>query len=580
MAARQNPARPAGGTARRATPRIAYFSMEVGVESALHTYSGGLGVLAGDTLKAAADLALPVVGVTLVHREGYFRQSLDEDGRQTDAPDVWSPEERLREVPERVTVEVAGRAVRVRAWEYEVRGQRGGVVPVYLLDTDLPENDEEDRALTDRLYGGDDRYRLLQETVLGVAGPRLLAALGHRRIHTWHMNEGHSALVPVELLYARARGRKSEVPTAQDEAWVQGRCVFTTHTPVPAGHDRFEEALVEDVLGEEWTERLRGRGLEDGVLNMTRLALHFARFVNGVAMRHAQISREMFPGREVAAITNGVHVPTWTCPPMGELFDRYVPSWREDPLNLRHACAIPLGALREARRAAKGRLIDAVRQRTGRELSLDVLTLGFARRATPYKRADLLFEDRSRLLALAKESGGLQVVYAGKAHPRDTGGQDLIRTIHRAGQELAGTVDVVYLENYDMELGGLLTSGVDVWLNNPEKPKEASGTSGMKAALNGVPNLSVLDGWWIEGHVEGVTGWSIGGAWDERPDRARAAGDIYARLADDILPLYLAPDDRFDAIRRHAIALNGPHFSARRMMHQYVERAYGPGGVL
>ena len=555
--------------------RIAYVSMEVGLESALKTYSGGLGVLAGDTLKAAADAGLPAVGVTLVHREGYFRQRLDDEGVQSAEPDAWSPEERLREVPERVTVELEGRDVEVRAWEYPVTGEGGHVVPVYFLDADVEGNDDDARGLTDRLYGGDRRYRLLQEALLGTAAPRLMAALGHDGIDTWHMNEGHSAFVPVELLRARVVGRASGEPTARDVEWVRGRCVFTTHTPVPAGHDRFDESLVEEVLGEAWTALLRGRGLEDGTLNMTEVALHFARFTNGVALRHAQVSREMFPGHEIAAITNGVHVPTWTSEPMADLFDRHVPSWRRDPLNLRHACVIPLDELREARSAAKARLLRAVRERTGRELEPDVLTLGFARRATPYKRADLLFDDTGALLSIAKESKGLQVVFAGKAHPRDSGGQELIRNIHEAARSLEGTVDVVYLEDYDMELGGLVTSGVDVWLNNPEKPKEASGTSGMKAALNGVPNLSVLDGWWIEGHVEGVTGWSLGGEWDEPADRDAAAADIYRKLAEHVLPAYLAPDDRFDRIRRHAIALNGPHFSARRMILQYADRAYG-----
>jgi starch phosphorylase len=557
-------------------PRVAYLSMEAGLESSMRTYSGGLGVLAGDTLRAAADLGLPVVGVILTHREGYFRQELDDDGVQRDGPDRWALEERLQAVDARPRIEVAGRTLHLRAWRYDVVGVRGHTVPVYLLDTDVPGNDDEDRRLTDRLYGGDPRYRLTQEAVLGLGGAALLEELGHDGIETFHMNEGHCALVALALLEARWAGASRGV-TAADEAWVRERCVFTTHTPVPAGHDRFPEALVREVLGEARADLLEGRGLDDGTLNMTHLALHFARFVNGVALRHAQVSREMFPGREIAAITNGVHVPTWTHPALAELFDRRAPAWREDPFNLRHACTLPLDELRAARRAAKGTLLDAVRERTGRELDPEVLTLGFARRATPYKRADLLFEAPERLRAVARQAGGMQVVYAGKAHPRDTGGRELIRHIHEAGRALEGDVEVVYLENYDMELGGLITSGVDVWLNNPEKPKEASGTSGMKAALNGVPNLSVLDGWWIEGHVEGVTGWSVGADWTEPSDRAAEADDLYLKLAGEIVPLYLAEDDRFDTIRRHAIALNGPHFSARRMMLQYVDRAYRLG---
>jgi starch phosphorylase len=564
----------------RPDPRIAYLSMEVGLESGMPTYSGGLGVLAGDTLRAAADLHLPMVGVTLVHREGYFRQELDEAGRQSTSPDPWSPEDRLDEAPARVVIQVGERRLDLRAWVYPVTGAGGHVVPVYLLDADLPGNSEDDRRLTDRLYGGDERYRLLQEAILGLGGAALLDELGFQHIRTFHMNEGHSALLPLALLSTKVRERPRGRATKNDDEWVRERCVFTTHTPVPAGHDRFHEDLVEEVLGEELTRMLRGRGLDHGVLNMTELALHFSRFVNGVALRHAQVSRLMFPTREIHAITNGVHVPTWTSPALAELFDRHVPDWRVDPLDLRHACVLPLDELRAARGKAKAALIRAVRERTGRKLAPDVLTLGFARRATPYKRTHLLFSDLDRLRAVADAAGGLQVVYAGKAHPRDLEGQERIRRIHEAAAALGDDVPVVYLQGYDMELGGLVTAGVDVWLNNPEKPKEASGTSGMKAALNGVPNLSVVDGWWVEGHVEGVTGWSIGGAWDEPSDGEAEAADLYRKLETVVAPLHRHDREGGEDLlemRRASIALNGPHFSTRRMMAQYMARAYRVG---
>jgi starch phosphorylase len=549
--------------------------MEAGLESRIPTYSGGLGVLSGDTLRAAADLALPMVGVSLVHREGYFRQRLGPGGDQSVGPDAWAPEEALESPPERAEVVLRGRTVHIRAFEYPVRGVGGAIVPVYLLDTRLPENHEEDRGLTDRLYGGDERYRLLQEAVLGFGGLALLRALGHRRIRTFHMNEGHSALVALALLEERVGRRVSPVIRAADVAAVRERCVFTTHTPVPAGHDRFSEALVREVLGDRRARRLGGRGLDEGVLDMTRLALHFSRFVNGVAARHAGVSGEMFPDATIHAITNGVHVPTWTCPPMAALFDRHLDEWRRDSFNLRHAALIPLHELRSARADAKARLAAAVRERSGLELDPAVATLGFARRATPYKRADLLFRDVERLREVARRHGGLQVVFAGKAHPRDGGGLDMIRRVAHAAEALRGDVSVVWLEGYDMDLAGLLTSGVDLWLNNPEKPKEASGTSGMKAALNGVPSLSVLDGWWIEGHVEGATGWSIGGSWRDPSDDLAEAESLYRKLDEVVLPLYRHDPDGYDRVRRGAIFLCGPHFSARRMMHQYVERAYG-----
>jgi len=570
MTARRKP------TADPPEPRIAYFSMEVGLESQLPTYSGGLGVLAGDTLRAAADLSLPMVGISLVHRKGYLRQQLDGEGNQAEGASGWSPETLLAEAPVRLQLSVGGRPVALRAWRYDVRGTTGAVVPVYLLDSRLPENEEADRHLTDHLYGGDGGYRLAQEALLGFGGVALLRALGHRRIDTFHLNEGHCALVPLALLEERTGAGGLAAAGRRYDRGVRARCVFTTHTPVPAGHDRFPPAVVAEVLGGDRAAALEGRAYDrGGWLNMTELGMHFARFVNGVAMRHAHVSREMFPKRAIHPITNGVHVATWASPPVAALFDRHVPEWRIDPLNLRHAITIPREELSAARNAAKALLVEAVKERAEVALDPDAFTIGFARRATGYKRADLIFRDLGRLRALGAQTGGLQLVFAGKAHPRDQGGKDLIRRIVAAGRELGPEVRVVYLEDYDMELGRLITAGVDLWLNNPERPKEASGTSGMKAALNGVPNLSVLDGWWIEGHVEGVTGWSIGESWRDATDDAREAEAIYDKLERVILPLHRASPDAFTAVRRQSIALNGPHFSARRMMHQYVELAYG-----
>ena len=557
-------------------PRIAYFSMEIGLESELPTYSGGLGVLAGDILRSAADLSLPMVGVTLVHRNGYLRQRLDSEGNQIEETPTWDPESGLPEAPVRIEVAVGGRPVAVRAWRYDVVGGSGSPVPVYLLDTDLPQNREPDRHLTDHLYGGDQRYRLAQETVLGFGGVALLRALGYHRIHTFHLNEGHCSLVPLALLEERVGEGGLGMVGRRHDRGVRARCVFTTHTPVPAGHDRFPWGLVREVLGPDRVRALEGRGMgREGTLDMTELGLHFARFANGVAMRHAHVSREMFPKKRIHPITNGVHTVTWAAPPIAELLDRHLPEWRIDPLNLRHAIAVPLGELNEAHARAKALLLDAVRQRTGHAFDPGVLTIGFARRATGYKRADLIFHGPERLRAVAAGAGGIQLVFAGKAHPQDLGGKELIRRIVAMGRRLAPNVRVAYLPDYDMHLGRLITAGVDLWLNNPEKPMEASGTSGMKAALNGVPNLSVLDGWWIEGHVEGVTGWSIGTNWRDPSDAAAEAASIYDKLKRLILPLYQAGPDEYGQVRRQAMALNGAHFSARRMMHQYVELAYG-----
>jgi glycogen phosphorylase len=555
------------------TPMVAYFSMEVGLEPDLPTYSGGLGVLAGDTLRAAADLALPMVGVSLVHRAGYFRQHLDARGTQVEAPAPWSPESRLEEAPARASVTIEGRAVRVRAWRYPVRGLTGHVVPVYLLDTDLPENAADDRRLTDFLYGGDARYRLCQEVILGVGGVELLRALGHS-VATYHMNEGHSALLTLGLLAELSGGRTVGPVTAAHREAIRSRCVFTTHTPVPAGQDQFPADLVRSVLGPS-AEPLLGCDLcLDGVLNMTGLALTFAHYVNGVAMRHGEVSRSMFPGYPINSITNGVHAVTWAADPVRELYDRRIPEWRRDNLYLRYAVELDPGEVLPAHGACKRQLLAEVERRTGTRPDPAALTLGFARRATAYKRADLLFTDLDRLRRIARTVGPLQVVYAGKAHPKDDGGKALIWKVFEAADSLKGALRVVYLEEHDMALARLLCAGVDVWLNTPMKPLEASGTSGMKAAVNCVPSLSILDGWWVEGCLEGVTGWAIGEDGGRPSEPVREATALYDKLEYVVGPLFYGRPLAFAEVMRSAAALNGSFYNAQRMVTQYRTNAY------
>ena len=563
-------------------PKYAYFSMEICLEESLPTYSGGLGVLAGDTLRSAADLRLPLVAVTLAHRKGYFTQHLTADGTQSETPSVWHPEERLAAVDATVEVEVEGRTVRVRAWRYEVRGVTDHVVPVLLLDTDIEGNDEYDRTLTDCLYGNDARYRLCQEIVLGAGGAAMLQAIGwDTGALQYHINEGHASLLCVSLLERQLGARPSHEVTVSDVEAVARRCIFTTHTPVPAGHDKFPKDLARSVLGEDVSGLLDAAELwEADELNMTFLALRCSRFINGVALRHKEVSQEMFPTYPIGAITNGVHATTWTSEPFRQLFDRRIPGWRTDNMYLRYAITIPLEEIREAHREAKGAMLDEVRRRTGVALDPAVFTIGFARRSTPYKRANLIFSDLDRLRSIVRSVGPLQIVYGGKAHPRDGLGKDLIRKIHEAADALGDAVRVVYLENYEMRLGHLLTSGSDVWLNNPLRPLEASGTSGMKAALNGVPSLSVLDGWWIEGCVEGTTGWSIGADLALPQDPAGDIPDLYFKLERVLLPLYYGLPFRWAEVMRNAIALNGSYFNTQRMVMQYVQNAYAPGEML
>jgi len=561
-------------------PSIAYFSMEICLEQAIPTYSGGLGVLAGDTLRSAADLKLPIVAVTLLHRKGYFHQHIDAEGNQTEAPVQWRPEDRLVEMPERVAVTLEGREVIIRAWRYAIRGVTGHEVPVLLLDTALPENSEWDRTLTDSLYGGDSHYRLCQEAVLGVGGARFLRCLGYGDNLRMHMNEGHSALLLLAMLEWQLEGRKPFELTEHDVEAVRRSCIFTTHTPVPAGHDRFPRDLVNGVLGGEALALLdAAKAIDGGELNMTHLALRLSRFVNGVAMKHREVSAAMFPGFPIDSITNGVHAGTWISRPFQELLDRRIPEWRTDNLYLRYAVGIPLAEIRTAHLEAKKEFIAEVATRTGVELDPGTFTIGFARRATPYKRADLMFADVNRLAAIAEAVGPIQIVFGGKAHPHDGGGKDLIRRIHRAAEELSGRIRVVYIENYEMAFAARMVAGVDLWVNNPMKPLEASGTSGMKAALNGVPSLSVLDGWWIEGHVEGVTGWSIGSDESEG-DQSKDAQDLYLKLERVIVPLFYGLPMAYAEVMRCSIALNGSFFNTQRMVEQYVRNAYFPAELV
>jgi starch phosphorylase len=557
--------------------RIAYFSMEIGLLPSMPTYSGGLGVLAGDTIRSAADLELPMVGVTLLHRKGYFYQRLDASGWQTEEAVNWSVDDFLADTGQRASVVLEGRTVQLRAWRRDVSGLSGSVLPVFFLDTDLPENSPQDRNFTHFLYGGDSRDRLCQEVILGIGGVRMLRALGYDEIRRYHMNEGHSALLTIELLRERREQEGRDYISPEDLEAVRRQCVFTTHTPVPAGHDKFPLELVDQVLGSR-----EACGIDDPIcheerLNMTYLALSLSHYVNGVAKKHGEISRHMFAQYQIDAITNGVHVPTWISPSFRELFDRYIAGWEEDNFSLRYALGLPDDEVWAAHESAKRRLVDFVNREVNAGLDVDVLTLGFARRAATYKRADLIFRDVERLRHIAGQHGGLQLVFAGKAHPADQEGKELIQRVVQIGRSLADSVAVAYLPNYDMELAGILTAGVDVWLNTPQRPLEASGTSGMKAALNGVPSLSVLDGWWIEGCIEGVTGWAIGtndAAPDEASDREQTTQSLYEKLEQAVVPLFYANRPGFIEIMRHAIALNGSFFNTQRMVAQYAARAY------
>ncbi len=554
-------------------PRVAYFSMEIALRNKIPTYAGGLGVLAGDTLRSATDLELPMVAVSLVSRAGYFRQEIDAQGHQLEHAGTWDPKRWAQPLDAKIAVHIEGRTVWIGAWLHVLEGNMGGRQPVLLLDTDLDENSSDDREITHYLYGGDNAYRLKQEIVLGIGGVRMLQALGFTIRH-YHMNEGHSALLGLELMrrytYSVEEVRPDE--PLYDLPRVRDLCSFTTHTPVEAGHDRFPYDMVQRVLDNDFDIGIIKHLAGTDSLNMTRLALNLSEYVNGVAKKHAEVSNAMFPGYKVHAITNGVHPFTWAAKSFRQLYDQYLPGWCHEPqLLVRADCCIPDIAIWEAHVQAKQQLIEKVQTLTGVALQPNIPIFGFARRMTAYKRPDLLFSELERLQAIALKHP-FQIVLAGKAHPNDENGKRIIEQLHAHAQALSGTITVVYLPDYDMALAQSLTAGVDVWLNTPLPPFEASGTSGMKAAFNGVPNLSVLDGWWIEGCIEGVTGWAIGDAAGVTDGDARA---LYDKLEQVVLPLYFSDDHGgWIKVMKGAISKNASYFNSHRMMRRYATEAY------
>lgn len=546
--------------------KIAYFSMEIGLSPEFSTYCGGLGILAGDTIRSAADLKIPLIAVTLVNSKGYFRQELTPEGRQIEHLAPWDPKKFMSLLSEDIEVQIQGRIVKVKAWLYTVESSTGGKVPVLFLDTDIEGNTQEDREITSFLYGGDQSYRIKQELILGIGGVRMLNALGVE-VLKYHLNEGHASFLALELLKQNK----------MDKDKVRDLCVFTTHTPVEAGHDKFSYELVEEILEDtasiETLRKFAGRDC----LNMTLLALNLSGFINSVAKKHRQVTKEMFPGYKIQAITNGIHSYTWTHPSFKKIYDKYLPGWANEPELLVRVTIIPNEEIWQARWEAKKGLIDYINSLTNIGFSTDILTIGFARRATAYKRHNFLFTDIERLKRINKRYN-FQVIFSGKAPPGDESGKRMIEETYSYMERLKDEIKIGYLENYDMEIAKKLISGVDVWLNTPQRPLEASGTSGMKAAHNGVINFSVLDGWWIEGCIEGVTGWAIG-PWSDKgisQDEIynREKEDLYNKLEYIILPMFYEQRGKWMEMIKNSVGKIAYYFNTHRMIRRYVTEAY------
>jgi glycogen phosphorylase len=601
---------------------IAYLSAEFALHQSLPIYAGGLGVLAGDHCKEASDLGIPLVGVGFMYPQGYFHQNVSTEGWQQEVYRRLNWEEAPTEralTPEGrpcvIAVPLGNRTVLVSVWEVRL-----GRVRLYLLDTDLEENAPWDRELSARLYGGDRETRIQQEIILGIGGVRALKALGIKPA-AWHLNEGHAAFVVLQRIRDRIEDG-STFEAALDE--VRKTTIFTTHTPVPAGHDAFPFTLVETHLAGAWgslgsaREAFLALGHYDNgsgpLFNMTALALRTANYVNGVSQLHGQVTRDMWapiwPGvpneqRPVRAITNGVHVPTWLSLEMATLFDHYLPSdWRErqdDPSVWEGVANIPDEKLWETRRALRNYLFAFLRERArerwqgehvtaarvvaaGTLLDPNALTIGFARRFTGYKRSELVFHNPDRLVSiLTAARRPVQLVFAGKAHPADETGKHNIQKVYRRAIDSMFAGRIAFVDDYDLHVAHFLVQGCDVWLNNPRKPLEASGTSGMKASINGVPHLSIGDGWWAEGYT-GQNGWLIDSHPASEDYDAVDAADaeaLYQLIEREVVPSFYDRDakgipHRWVAMVRQAIMSVTPRFSARRMVKEYAENMYTP----
>lgn len=549
----------------RGKPKIAYFSMEIGIDENIPTYSGGLGILAGDTIKSCADLNVPIVGVTLLSENGYFYQKIDENGNQIELPIQFAVPNFLELLPTITSVNIEDREVKIRAWYYQYKGVSDYIIPVFFLDSNIEGNSDWNRKLTKHLYGGDNKYRLAQEIILGIGGVKMLQALGYTTIDKYHMNEGHAALGTLELYNQ-----------LNDVEKVRQQCVFTTHTPVAAGHDQFDLSFALPMLGNMLPEFILEDVTFENKLNMTRLALFFSHYVNGVAKKHGEVSRMMFPGYSIESITNGVHSPTWVSEPFQRLFDKHMPGWRPDPYILRAAFSIEKTEVWNAHMEAKRELINFVNKRYNVGMNYDDFTIGFGRRQTAYKRPDLIISAPERLKQITEKAGPIQIIYGGKAHPKDRSGKDSIRKIFEVMRVIQGKIKIAYIHNYDMTIGKMMTAGVDLWLNTPRRPKEASGTSGMKAAHNGVPQFGTLDGWWLEGCIENITGWAIGPekTEEEESDDEIDRSDLYDKLESWIMPKYYNDRDNWIRTMRSCIAINASFFNTNRMIQQYVLNAY------
>lgn len=540
--------------------QTAYFSMEIGVKDSMKTYAGGLGILAGDTIKTAADTGYGMVAVTLLYKNGYFKQNLASDGEQLEAPDTWDYQSELQDTGVYVDVPVKDGIVKVQVLKHTQKGL-SGEVDIIFLNTDLEDNPEKYKYASYNLYTPFENTRLLQEIILGIGGVYALQALGYTELSTYHLNESHAAFGILAL---------EETLGSREEA--KSKVVFTTHTPAEHGHKKYHFDELSNTLTQDFLSKISDE-IENGIINMTIFCLNNSRYSNAVAKRHGEVSNQMFPGRRIDYITNGIHIDSWISDSFRNLFNEEIGDFLSNPNLLKKATKIKPEKIAQAHLENKKNLIQFIKEATQIELSVDVLTIGFARRVDGYKRSGLIFKNLPLLKRIAEQNRGLQLVFSGKAYFDYKDGEDYIGKVFQLEHQDLGKLRVVYIPDYGMSISKYMISGCDLWLNNPLKPLEASGTSGMKAALNGVPNFSTLDGWWLEGYFEGKNGWSIGDDSMQNNEEIQIY-DLYSKLEHQILPIYNNFKRNWYKVARNAIALNASYFNTHRMLEEYRKKAY------
>lgn len=560
---------------------IAYFVMECAVDSKIPTYSGGLGILAGDTLQSFADLEVPAVCITLLWKNGFTNQSLSGNGTQFDSIQEWDIEKYMQPTNIKITIPLGGKDITITAYKYTIESTKGdNEIDAYFLTPDVPENDAETRKICDRLYIGEGLIRLKQEIILGIGGYEMLKKIKYKPF-LYHINESHSAFLIAGLM-----------KDIKDLNKVKSRVVFTTHTPIPAAFDKFKMKNIADMLNRYCDKQVfydiyREKLNDNDEINLSWLAIRNAKNVVAVSRKHKFVSESIFQGYKLKYVTNGIHHVKWTSSNHKMLYSKYINGWEDDPNLLRGAACIPDSEFARAHMLSKETLIETINSETDASFTTENFTIAMAKRVTRYKRNNLILLEPDKLIEIAEKKGGIQIVFAGKAHPADIDGKSMIKSIHDSAKYISSKtkkVKIAFLENYNIHMANIILAGVDLWLNNPTRPLEASGTSGIKASLNGVPNFSVLDGWWLEACMEGINGWGIGpkSAWTDLSHSSdmQDLNDIYGKLEFNILDLYYKNFSFYLKIMKMAVATIAPHFNTNRMVSEYVTDLYLTGIVM